>query len=166
MSRKLGGLLMVIYILIGTSCYSLKGISIDPSVNTYYVENFIKIDDTAPIDIEVTFAELLRANVRTESRLRYTETEPDVTFSGSITSFNVSAEAPSNNTTVDLNKLTISVQVKYASSKNEKDGWNKNYSQFRTYSSATDLQTIQDELIREIFNQITESVFNDAFANW
>lgn len=149
-----------------SGCYSFKGISIAPDVNTFYVANFINKVNDAPIDIEVTFAENLRAKIRTESKLKPSDIKPDITFEGDITSYVVGYEAAKEGNTVDLNKLTIGVQVVYKSNLDEKDTWSKNFSKFRTYESTTDLNAIQDELISEIFDQITEAVFNEAFTDW
>ncbi len=156
-------LLATIYL---SGCYSFKGISIAPEVSTFQVLNFTNKVNDAPIDIEVTFAENLRAKIRTESRLKTTEINPDIQFEGEITSYIVGYEAPKEGNTVDLNKLTIGVQVIYKSNLNEKDTWSKNFSKFRTYESTTDLNTIQDQLIKEIFDQITEAIFNEAFTDW
>lgn len=149
-----------------SACYSFKGIAIPPEINTYYVENFVNREADAPIDIEVTFAEALRAKVRNESRLKYDEVDPDIQFSGDITRFSVDYEAPEEGNTVALNKLTIGVQVVYKNNRDEKDTWSKSFSFFRTFDKNQDLASIQGDLIEEIFSQITESVFNDAFTDW
>ena len=149
-----------------TGCYSFKGISIPQEVNTFLVLDFINKVDDAPIDIEVTFAEKLRAKVRTESRLKYKEVDPDVQFEGEITSYLVDFEAPKEGNTVDLNKLVIGVRIVYKNNLDEEDTWSKNFSKFRTYESTVDLNSIQDELIDEIFDQITEAAFNEAFTDW
>jgi hypothetical protein len=157
---------MFLLIFVFQSCYSFKGISIPADVNTFNVVDFSNRVNDAPLDIEITFAEKLRAKVRNESRLRQTDENPDIEFSGEVSSFNVDFEAPKEGNTVDLNKLTISVKVTYINNNNEEDTWSKNFSKFRTYSSTEDLTSIQDDLIDEIFDQITESVFNDAFTDW
>lgn len=164
MNRSLILVLLALFHLSG--CYSFKGISIAPEVSTFQVLNFTNRVNDAPIDIEVTFAENLRSKIRTESRLKASETNPDIQFEGEITSYTVGYEAPKEGNTVDLNKLTIAVQVIYKSNQNEDDTWSKNFSKFRTYESTTDLNTIQDQLITEIFDQITEAIFNEAFTDW
>ena len=157
----------VVIVLTSVGCrYGFKGISIAPEVQTFYVQNFINKRNDAPIDIEVTFAEQLRAKIRTESRLKQNDVNPDIEFEGEITNYEVGYEAPKEGNTVDLNKLTIGVQVIYKSNLNPEDKWSKNFTNFRTYESTTDLNSIQDDLITEIFNQITESVFNEAFTDW
>lgn len=157
---------IVLLILTFSSCYSFKGISIPPEVNTFAVIDFINKEPDAPLDIEITFSEQLRSKVRNESRLRQVDVDPDIQFEGEITSFRVEAEAPKEGNTVDLNKLIIGVKVSYKNNIIEGEDWNKSFSKFRTFSSASDLSDVQDDLIEEIFDQITESVFNEAFTDW
>jgi hypothetical protein len=154
------------FVFILSGCYSFKGISIPPDINTFYVENFINQTDNAPVDIEVVFSEALRTKIRNESRLKFKQENSDILFSGEITSYYISAEAPVAGNTVALNKLDISVNVKYEDTKNEKNNYTRSFSFFKVYASDQDLQSIQQNLIKDIFAQITERIFNDTFTNW
>lgn len=156
---------LILYMCL-TGCYSFKGISIPPEINTYYVKNFGNRAFGAPVDIEVKFSEALRNKIRNESRLKFQETDPDVEFSGEVTNFVVSAEAPVAGNTVALNKLDISVLVKYTDTKNDKNNYERNFSFFETFASDLDLQTVQDRLIKNIFDQIVERIFNDTYTTW
>jgi hypothetical protein len=147
-------------------CYSFKGIIIPPEINTYYVNNFGNRAFGAPVDIEVKFSEALRNKIRNESRLKFQEVDPDVEFSGDITNFIVSAEAPVAGNTVALNKLDIAVLVKYNDKQNDKNNYEKNFSFFETFASDQDLQAVQDRLIKNIFDQIVERIFNDTYTTW
>ncbi|MFZ1786911.1 MAG: LptE family protein [Saprospiraceae bacterium] len=147
-------------------CYSFKGISIPPDINTFYVENFKNKTVTAPVDIEVRFSEALRSKIRNESRLKFQEAEPDILFEGDVVGYNISAEAPQEGNTVALNKLDIVVSVKYTNKTNEKLNYTRNFSFFQTYPGDQDLTNVQDDLIKRIFDQIVERIFNDTFTTW
>jgi hypothetical protein len=149
-----------------TGCYGFKGISIPPDINTFFVAEFENRASNAPAGIEQTFAEALRTKVRNESRLRLTDVNADITFSGTINRFTITSEAPQEGNTVAFNKLTIGVQLDYVSSKNEEDNWSKSFSFFKDFDANADFQASQDAYIDEIFLQITENIFNDAFTNW
>ncbi len=147
-------------------CYSFKGISIPPEINTFYVENFVTSAANAPLEIDVQFSEALRTKIRTESKLKLRDIEPDITFGGEITGYDVIAESPQEGNTVALNKLQISVLVKYTNNKNEKDKSTKSYSFFRTFPGDQDLQSVQAALNKDIINQLTERIFNETFTTW
>ena len=155
------------YLVSATGCvYSFKGISIPPDLNTFEVENFQLRALNAPVDIEVRFSEALRTKVRNESRLKLNTTDPDISFTGEVTRYAVTAEAPVEGNTVALNKLEIAVQVNYQNNRKEDDKWTKTFSFFQTYDSTNDLQAIEGNLIGIIFDQLTERIFNDAFTSW
>ena len=148
------------------SCYSFKGISIPPDINTFSVETFSVRAINAPANIEVRFSEVFRTKILSESRLKQNINDPDIVFSGELTRYDVSAEAPREGNVVALNKLEITVKVDYINNKDEKDKWSKNFSFFQTFDSSLDLQVVEDQLIRVIFDQLTERIFNDAFTKW
>ncbi len=163
--KALGFLCFVVCTLSG--CYSFKGIAIPTDVNSYFVENFQNSAPQAPGDINQRFSEALRAKIRNESRLVYNEKSPDIEFSGTITGFRLTPEAPQAGNTVALNKLEITVSVNYINNNDEAKNWkNKQFSFFRTFPSDQDFISIQDGLINEIFKQLMENIFNDAFTGW
>lgn len=158
---------LVFFILILISgCYSFKGIAIPADVNTYYIENFKNNAPQAPGDINQRFSEALRLKIRNESRLTYNESAPDIEFSGSVSGFRLTPEAPQAGNTVALNKVEIIVSVDFKNNKDEVKSWKKQFSFFRTFASDQDFVSIQDGLINEIFKQLLENIFNDAFTGW
>lgn len=158
--------LMATIILVITSCYSFKGITIPPTINTFFVDNFITIPENAPADIDQRFSEALRSKIRNESRLNYDENKPDLEYSGEITKYLTSSEAPVEGRTSALNRLEISVKVICTNNLNEDESWTSTFSFFENYDGNVELGSVQDELIETIFNQLTEDVFNKAFTNW
>ena len=104
------------------------------------------------------------------TRLNYDEYNPDIEFSGSVSSFNVTSVAPEQQENGGvgsaLNRLSISVEVDYFNKQDEEDTWNQSFSFFQDFESTESLEDVQDELIVTIFDQINQDVFNKAFTNW
>ena len=88
--------------------------SIPPEASTFHVLQFEDISG-GPATLSQIFSERLRDKVRGESRLKYVDTDPDISFSGIIQSFNVSYVAPQDELGSAFNRLTITVRVKYES---------------------------------------------------
>ena len=156
-----------------SGCYSFKGISITPNINTFFIDQFQTGIANAPPDLGQRFTEELKNIILTSSRLTYEESGPDIEFSGRIAGFNVQSVAPQRdnaNTATEfgssLNRLTISVIVDYINNQDDDDVWNQSFSFFQDFESTEDLSNVQEELIVNIFEQLTNDIFNRAFTNW
>jgi len=156
----------VLLILSMYSCYSFKGISIPATAEYFFVEDFGISVRNAPSDINQRFAEALRRKVINESRLKYSEANADLVFSGNIIGYNVNSIAPEEGNTTALNRLEIRVKVDFTNVDNPDEDWSNNFSFFQDYDSNADLQSLEDGLVVTIFTQLVEDVFNKAFTNW
>ena len=152
--------------VLGISCYGFKGISISPEIQSFYVEDFTIGNTDAPADLTQVFAEALRKKIRQESRLVNNNSNPDITFEGSIEKYNTTGIAPEEGNTTSLNRLEISISISYLNELNPDENWKKKYSDFEDYDSTDDFQSIGDDLIEVIVEDIMERIFNDAFTNW
>lgn len=156
--------IMVLFCAVG--CYSFKGISIPDGMQDFYVEE-VKLNTLdAPPNITYTFRETLRSKVRNQSRLTWDEENPDAEFLCTIMNYSITTEAAREGNTAALNKLTITVSAEYINNQNEDDTWKKNFSYSIPFDPTIDIQTNQDAFIADIFDQITEQIFNEAFAQW
>jgi len=155
--------------LVSVGCYSLKGISIDPNIKTFFVRNFDVTAVNAPPTLSVDFTERLKDKVRTETPLKLNSDAPDAEFTGRITDFRVIPVAPKPGETVSLNRLEIRMQINYVVNlERVEGGWTseRTFSHFAEFGTDRDLISIQNDLIRQIGDQLLEDIFNAAFNNW
>lgn len=162
--KKIG--VAIVIIMTFASCYSFKGISIPPEVSQYYVNQVKLTALDAPATITEVFRETLRTKVRQQSSLSWQETDPDIEFLATISNYNVSTEAAGEGSTVTLNKLSITVNVEYIDNTDEDRNWKKNFNYGVPFDPNIDFRSNQDAFIDDIFDQITEQIFNEAFAQW
>ena len=162
--KYITGLLFISIVL--SSCYSFKGISIPPDVKTFYLPPVQLTDYSAPPDTPEKFMEQMRQKIRSQSSLKWNETDPHIEFECSIVGFRVSNEGNQAGNEVSLNKLTISVKVNFFNNNTEEDDWTKTFSFGIPFDPSQDLQEVQDGYIDDIFEQITENIFNEAFTDW
>lgn len=162
--------LSFLFLMIG-SCYSFKGISIDPNIKSFFVQNF-SFDNSAnnaPPTLAVDFTERLKDKVRTETPLVLNSDAPDAEFTGRVTDYRIIPVAPKPGETVSLNRLEIRFQINYVVNKEGAEGgWDneRSFSHFAEFDAEQDLLSIQDELVRQIGDQLLEDIFNAAFNNW
>lgn len=147
--------------------YSLKGISIPPDVKTYFVDVFtIQTADPVEPILPRLFTETLKDKIRNESSLKLQEVDPDIEFSGGITRYSVTLEAPQANEQIGFQKLTIAVTVEFKNNNDEEAGWKQQFSFFSQFEPDENLLDVQDELIEDINNELADQIFNRAFTNW
>jgi hypothetical protein len=146
--------------------YSLAGISIPPYVNTYYVETFENQSPGAVPTLPRDFTERLKDKIRTETRLKYNDVEPDIEFTGAITDFRVTAEAPKAGEQIGFNKLTIAVSVSFTNTKDEKASWKQQFSFEDFFGADQNLLDVQESLIETISRELVDRIYNRAFTNW
>ncbi len=146
--------------------YSLAGISIPADVNTYYVETFENQSPGAVPTLPRDFTERLKDKIRTETRLKYNDDAPDIEFSGAITDFRVTAEAPKAGEQIGFNKLTIGVSVSFTNNKDEKANWKQQFSFEDFFGAEQNLLDVQEDLINNINKELIDRIYNRAFTNW
>jgi len=150
-------------------CYTFKGISIDPDVKTFFVQNFETETTNAPPTLGLDFTEKLKDKIRLESRLSLKNTESDVEFTGKVIEYRVIPVAPKPGEVVELNRLEVGVSVLFIHNKDDKKTWptRRTFRHFAEFNNTVDLLGVQDQLLREtIFPQILEDIFNAAFNDW
>jgi len=145
--------------------YTFKDISIQPDVKTYFVEDFENTAFNSPPTINQDFSEALRKKIRNETSLSYDEFNPHISFTGAVSSFKVTAQAPTREGAA-LNRLEIKVKVEYINVLHEEENWKKTFSYNSDFSADQSLNDVQDALIDEIFEHILEDIINKSFNNW
>lgn len=162
-------LLIMIPVLLLSGCsisMSFKGASIPENLQTFSVKYF---ENRAPLinpQLSQIMTEKLKDRLTNESRLRLVTDMGDVDFSGTIRRYNtrpmaIQADAESAET-----RLTIEVEVKYRNFKNPKENWESTFSAYEDFESDRSITEVEDELVDLIVDQLTENIFNKAFANW
>ena len=173
--RRLKGLAItlvgLIWILQGcTYKLSLNGASIPPNMKTIRVEFF---ENTAPLvvnNLSQQFTEALKDRIRNTTRLSIVSgAVADAVMSGTITDYNIAPVSiqATNNTTApiaDQTRLTITVNVKYVYDADKKLSFEQPFTKSKDFKGA--IAPIEQSLIADINKQLTEDIFNKAFANW
>ena len=73
--------------------------------------------------------------------------------------------ATANNTAAQ-NRLTIGVQVRFTHNNRPEDDFDQRFSFFYDYPASTQLITVQSTAYQEIFERITQDIFNASLAKW
>ena len=90
----------------------------------------------------------------------------DLQFSGSITGYTVTPQSIQGNDQAALNRLTITVQVKYVNRFDSKFSFTQNFSRYRDYDARLSLSSVESGLIQEITEELVDDIYQRAFVNW
>jgi hypothetical protein len=169
--KKINGTILSLFLLSGIillqSCYSLSGISIDPNIETFDAPLFENRASLVEPTLALAMTEQLKDKIRNSSRLRWTDTDPDLIFNGVITAYNITSVAPVEGATSAFNRLTITLKINFENTKDEKQNWEKPFTRFVDFESSQDFSDVKEALILEATTDIMEDVFNESFAkNW
>lgn len=114
------------------------------------------------------FTESLKDLLLAQSPLRLTERNGELNYSGSIIDYRTAPIAVQSGAaeTASLNRLTITVKLKYENSLEPELGFEKTFSKFADYDANQDLFTIEESLWSLINEQLTQEIYNASVGNW
>ncbi len=167
---KKAALWLLLPLLIGCGYqvgYSLSGASIPPEATTFSVAYFPNnAPMVAPI-LSSTLTDALVDKFTRQTRLIQVDEGGDFAFEGEITNYTSSTASVSSDDYAQLNRLTITVRVKFTNAINEAESFpNKTFSAYADYESSRLLSEVEGELIPEIVDQIVTDIFLATAGNW
>ena len=146
--------------------YSFTGASISPDAKTVSIAYF---PNNAPLVAPIlspTLTDALQDRFLKQTRLSLVEEDGDLAFEGEITGYSSSASSISGDEYAQLNRLTITVKVKFTNKFDSKLNYTKTFSQYAEYDSNKLLQEVESTLIPEIVEKLVDDIFNAAVSNW
>ncbi|MEQ7798532.1 LptE family protein [Pedobacter sp. ASV1-7] len=165
--KRLSILFVLVFAFSGCKI-ALNGASIPAEMKTVNVQVF---ENNAPLVVPYLssqFTEELKTRIRNQTSLSINANDPHGVFSGNITGYSVTPEAitDNNNPVAGANRLTISVSVKYTNNLNPKQSFEETFSRYKVFKLTGSLQSMEQGLIKDVTAQLTEDIFNRAFAQW
>jgi hypothetical protein len=114
------------------------------------------------------FTESLKDLLLAQSPLRIAEKNGELTYSGTVVDYRTAPVAIQSGAaeTASLNRLTITVKVKYDNSLEPELSFEKTFSKFADYDANQDLFTIEESLWSLINEQLTQEIYNASVGNW
>ncbi len=154
-----------------TSCgvaikYSLSGASIPPDAKTFSVAYFPNNATMVSPILSSTLTEALIDMFSRRTRLQQVEEGGDFAFEGEITNYTSTTSSVSSDDYALLNRLTITVKVRFTNAIDETMSFNKTFSAYEDYDSTQLLTEVEGTLIPEIVDKIVIDIFMASASNW
>ena len=155
-------------LLLQQSCgYKLSGASIPDDMKTISVDFFENTSSLVVPYLSQSFTEELKDRIRNQTRMGVVRTEGDANFQGRISDYSIRPVAVQGNERAGLNRLSITVNVKYTNTLKPDQSFEQTFTRFQDIDlNAGPLQAQESRLIPIINRQLSEDIFNRAFANW
>lgn len=146
--------------------YSFSGATIPPEAKTVSIQYFQNNASLGPPTLSQTFTEALKDKLGSQTRLGLVKTGGDLSFEGSITGYAITPQGLQSNDHAAMNRLTITVSVKYKCAFDEKKNFEQTFSRFSDFVGTQSLSSVEDQLIHDIDEQLVQDIFNRALNDW
>ncbi|MEO5909842.1 MAG: LptE family protein [Pelobium sp.] len=159
-----------LFFMSGCGVYSFTG----GSIGALKTVSVVIFENTAPLvnpNLSQAFTEALKDRIRSQTGLSFVRTDGEANFDGRITDYNLQPVAIQGNqqVTAGLTRLTITVNVKYTNRlEGEQDkSFEQSFTRFKDFNPTSGPFSSQENtLVKDINQQLTEDIYNRAFANW
>lgn len=134
---------------------------------TFQVNYFQNTAELIEPGIERDFTLALQDLIVNQTNLNLTNTGADLIYEGEITGFRISPMTATADQQTAQNRVTMTVNVRFTNTKKEEDDFEKSFSFFYDYPA--DRQLIGETLTTaklELFDRITQDIFNASLAKW
>ena len=146
--------------------YGFSGASIPPEAKTVSVTYFQNNASQAPPTMSQAFTEALRDKLSSQTRLALIKSDGDLSFEGSITGYAITPVALQSSDKSALNRLTITVNVKYKCLFDDKKNFETSFSRYSDFPGTDNVSSHETQLITDINEQLVQDIFNKALNNW
>ena len=157
---------LILFTLNGCSIYNFTGTGkID--AKTFQVNYFQNNAELVQPGIERTFTLKLQDLIQNQTNLNLISSGGDLLYEGEIVDFRITPMTATADLKAAQNRLTIAVNVRFSNKNKEADDFEKRFSFFYDYPAAK--QLIGSDLnvaLDEIFERITQDIFNESLAKW
>lgn len=164
---KFVSILLFSLLILGCGAYSFSGISIPADTKTFQVNYF---QNNAPLiepGLERNFTIALQDLILNQTNLSLVNSGGDLTYEGEITEYRISPTTAQSNSTAAQNRLTISVQVRFYDKNTPDEEFEQRFTFYYDYPGSAQLIGSQkDTAIEEIFERLTQDIFNATLAKW
>ena len=157
--------LVLAFVCHGCGIYSFSGASIPAEAKTVSVAYFPNHAQLVNPLLSDNFTNALRDAMTNQTTLDMVETGGDIAFEGEITDYKTNPAAITGQTAA-MNRLTITVTVRFSNRLDESKDFEQSFSRYEDYPSDQDLTSVQEALTTTIVEQLVEDIFNKALVNW
>ena len=146
--------------------YSFTGASIPPNTKTISIETFPNFASTVNPQLSQKLTDELKNMFSSQTSLNVVNGDGDMQLSGEITGYTTRASSLSSGDEVAMNRLTITIHVKFVNEKDPEADYEQSFSRYKEYNASQDFSSVESALVSQIVTELVEDVFNKSVVNW
>lgn len=147
--------------------YKFNGASINYDVvKTITIENFPNRALFQWGPMESTFNLALTDIYAKQTKLRQVSRGGDLVLKGEITEYSQMNKAVSSDGYSAMIQLKMTVKVAFENNTNHSEDFEKTFSANREFDATQQLNDVQEELVKQMTDEIVDQIFNATVANW
>ena len=100
------------------------------------------------------------------TRLQQVKRNGDLKIEGEITQYQQRNKSVSSEGYSAQTELSITVNVRFTNNKNHNEDFERQFTATSSYETTRNLNSVQEELVRQMIKDITDQIFNATVANW
>lgn len=137
------------------------------NAKTFQVNYFQNNSELIEPGIERKFTTKLQEIIQNQTNLNLTSSNGDLLYEGEIVEYRITPMQATAAQTAAQSRLTITVNVRFNNKNKETDNFEKRFSFYRDYEgSSLPTGSVLNGYIDEIFERITQDIFNESLAKW
>ena len=160
--------LLTVMMLLLVSCsvsYKFNGASID-----YTKTKTIQIADIRSSYVWAPMASIFNNQLKdvfaNHTRLIQVKRNGDMKIEGEITQYSQRNKAVTAEGTSAQAELSMTVNVRFTNNANHSEDFEKQFTATSTFETTQSLNSVQEELVTQMVEDITDQIFNATVANW
>lgn len=153
-------------LLNGCGIYNFTGAK-PVNAKTFQVNYFQNNADLIEPGIDLKFTRELQDIIQSQTNLNLVSQGGELLYEGEIVDYRISPMTATADQRAAQNRLTIAVNVRFSNRNKEEDNFEKRFSFF--YDFDANEQLVGAKLssgLDEIFERITQDIFNESLAKW
>lgn len=100
------------------------------------------------------------------TKLEQVRRNGDLKIEGEITQYTQRNKSVSSEGYSAQTELAITVNVRFTNTKNHDEDFEKQFTATSTYETTQSLSSVQEELVQQMIEDLTDQIFNATVANW
>ena len=134
--------------------------------STFSVQYFETVHPLVSASTAITMSEALIDRVQRQSTLQLIDVQGELKFERKVIGWTVQPINVQGDETAGANRITITVDVIFNNTIDEKLSFQRKFSRFYDLPSSQDIHSQTDLVVEEISALLSQDIFNASLGNW